>query len=158
MESPGGTPTSASSLVDGRPQRIYFHHGIGGIGNYHKVHRIDAANPAFGHRTRLPRSLQAFFSSGTGGVGNLRTISEASALTAEEQLSRARARDSAFPMNWTVGIGGVGNRRGRIQQQPRCSGSSAADSVYSGQALRLGMAEIIRRKIAEKVLRRGNGV
>ena len=69
-------------------------------------------------------------------------------MTEEEEMARARARNTHHPMRWFVGIGGIGNRRMRRQQSPSSDFSGiTANTEYSTQALPYGAADIMRRKM-----------
>lgn len=153
MHTTSSSETSETSLVGDRPKTMYFHGGIGGVGNYRKVIRDDTTDPTpkprtrQPHRSHLPRSLTGLFSSGIGGAGNMHTRAEEAALTAEEEMKRARIRESHFAKRWFVGIGGMGNRRSmRHQNSPGNLTSSTASSSYSD----IGAAEVLKQKLLGK--------
>lgn len=59
-----------------------------------------------------------------------------------------KPRESHFPSRWFIGIGGLGNRRSRRQHSPSSDMSATTvTSEYSSQALPLGAADVMRRKI-----------
>lgn len=133
-----------SALVRGRPKTTYYHNGIGGRGNYHK--RAEDTDPTAHQQRRphFPRSIAAFFS----GNGNLHNASKTPTLTEEEELSHGKVRELHFPSRWFIGIGGLRNRRARRQHSSSSDMSATTmTSEYSTQALPLGAADIIRRKI-----------
>ena len=154
--------TSRSSLVEGRPSTMYFHTGIGGAGNYHKAYATDASNvptptrPRYNYdqRSYLPRSLHSLVSTGIGGAGNIRGTPQVATLSAEEELARSRVRESHSPLRWFVGIGGMGNRTRKRYESPSSSMTCSTSSQYSGQALPLGAAEILKRKMGELLMRK----
>lgn len=132
-----------STVLRGRPKTTYYHNGIGGRGNYHK--RAEDTDPTSRQQrsSHFPRSIAAFF-----GGGNLQNASKTPTLTEEEELSHAKARELPFPSRWFIGIGGLGNRRVRRRHSP--SSNMSATTVtpeYSNQALPLGAADVMRRKI-----------
>lgn len=78
----------------------------------------------------------------------MHTREQAAALTEEEELARARVRSSHGPMRWFVGIGGIGNKRTRAQDDPDNHNTRTTNnSEFSTQALPYGAAEIMRRKL-----------
>lgn len=133
-----------SALVRGRPKPTYYHNGIGGRGNYHK--RAEHADSTIRQQRRphLPRSIAAIFSSN----GNLHNASKTPTLTKEEELSHGKFREIHCPSRWFIGIEGLRNRRARRQDSPSSNMSATTvTSQYSTQALPLGAADVIRRKI-----------
>ncbi|KAI4215070.1 MAG: hypothetical protein LQ351_002385 [Letrouitia transgressa] len=147
--------TSTSSLVRGRPKTVYFHGGIGGAGNYRKVVRTDDESLGPHPRTEprrspLPRAINSFFRSNNSGRANVTSNPKRPALTTEEELAQSKVGDRHSPSRGFFGIGGKGNRRARRQQSPS-SDTTNADSGYasqhSGQAVDLGAAEFMRRKM-----------
>ena len=130
---------------------MYFHGGIGGAGNYRKVVRDDTTDFTPKPRTRqpnrshLPGSLTGLFSSGIGGAGNMHTRAEEAALTVEEEMKRARIRESHFAKRWFVGIGGMGNRRCIRRQNP--SGNLTSTSSNCSH---IGAAEVLKNKLLNK--------
>lgn len=135
-----------STLVRGRPKPTYYHNGIGGRGNYHK--RAEDADPTSRRprRSHFPRSIAALF----GGSGHLQNASKTPTLTEEEDLTHAKVRELplSFPSRWFIGIGSLGNRRMRRQHSPGSDMSATTvTSEYSSQALPLGAADVMRRKI-----------
>ena len=148
----------ANSTLNGeRPSSVYLHTGIGGRGNYHKftppedVTPISTSpQPPQSQRTRLPR-LQALFSSGVGGAGNIHPISEIPSLTVEEEQARTKIRESNSPLSWFVGIGGLGNRRRTRHGAKRESIREESDSDFSEKALPVGMAEMLRVRLRQKM-------
>ncbi|KAL8744651.1 MAG: hypothetical protein Q9190_003134, partial [Brigantiaea leucoxantha] len=168
--------TSTSSLVRGRPKTVYFHGGIGGAGNYRKVIRTDDENQGPHPRTEprrspLPRAFHSLFNSSGSGNGNGNGNGSGNnggngggassvppsygrpALTVEEELEHSKARSTPSPSRGFFGIGGLGNRRTRRQQSPGSdmtigtNADSGYASQYSGQAVDLGAAELMRRKM-----------
>lgn len=132
-----------SALVRGRPKTTYYHNGIGGRGNYHK--RAEDPDPTSRQqrRSHFPRSIAAFF----GGSGN-HNASKTSTLTEEDELSHAKGRELHFTSRWFIGIGGLRNRRVPRHHSPSSDMSATTvTSEYSNQALPLGAADIMRRKI-----------
>ncbi|MCJ1304941.1 hypothetical protein MMC08_007754 [Hypocenomyce scalaris] len=148
--------SSKSSLIAGdRNSKVYFHQGIGGAGNYRKVEPSKLSNSSTRsnysrqHRPHMARSMREFFSSGIGGAGNVHSRSEAAILSSSEELARARARESNIPTSWYYGIGGIGNHRKSTRQVSGSPGSSLSsrEPGYSDQALPLGAANALKRKM-----------
>ena len=160
---PLSMPISSSGHVSERPATVYLHTGIGGAGNYHKYSKgaadsliTSSSSRSRQHpRARFPRSLQSLFCSGIGGAGNVHPISAISSLTAEEEVSRAKVRDSHFRLAWFVGIGGIGNRIRNRQEITKESLEEESESEYSEKALPMGAAEIIKTRMREKLSARG---
>lgn len=134
------------SVARGRPKPTYYHNGIGGRGNYHK--RADDADPSSRQRrSHFPRSLAAWFS--RGGSGN---TPKQHVLAAEGESSNMKARELCFPSRWLIKIRALGGRGVRRQHSPssNISATTATPSEYTGEALPLGVAYVIRRKILGK--------
>ena len=119
-----------------------------------KVIRDDTAEPTLHPRTEprrsyLPKSLTGLFSSGVGGAGNMHSQAEEASLTQDEELTRARIRESHFAKRWFVGIGGAGNLRGSRRQHSPSSDvtNTTSSSDYSGKPTDIGTAEVLRRKL-----------
>ena len=120
-----------------------------------KVIKDDPALPTFKPRTRqprtshLPRSLTGFFTSGVGGAGNMHTRAEEASLTPEEEVARARIRQSHFAKRWFVGIGGMGNMRSsRRQQSPSSDYSDFIKTAeQANRPAHIGAAEALKRKL-----------
>ena len=150
LEKMHTTSSSETSLVDDRPKTMYFHGGIGGAGNYRKVVRDDTTVPTPKPRARqpnrshLPRSLTGLFSSGIGGAGNMHTRAQEAALTAEEEIKRARIRESHLAKRWFVGIGGMGNRRSIHRQN---SPGNTMTTSTSSTCSHIGAAELLKKKL-----------
>lgn len=150
MPSPPPSPPFPSTMNESmpsflprsRPKTNYYHNGIGGRGNYHK--RAEKADPpSREHRPHFPRSIVAFFNIGSSG-----NLQKRNALAAEDGLSHGKVRESHFPSKWLIGIGGLGDRRSLRQRSPSSDMSATTvTSEYSNQALPLGAADVIRRKI-----------
>lgn len=158
-EKMGTASFSKTSLVDNRPQPVYFHGGIGGAGNYRKIIRDENTALASKPQTRqpkgrhLPRSLKGLFSSGIGGAGNMHTRVEEAPLTAEEEMKRARIRESHIAQRRHIGIGGMGNRKGmRRQDSP---GNLTTSTTTSSSSSHIGAAEVLKNKLLKLVKRSG---
>ena len=155
-------PTSTASLVPDRPATVYLHTGIGGAGNYHKLHRthdseLAACSPRSRrhHRTLFPRAWQSIFGSGKGGSSIAHTITATPAPGFVEEMTRVRSPESNFPSTWFVGIGGIGNLIRTRQTSKKETFDEDGDdtaSEYSEKALPLGAAETIKRRMREKLM------
>lgn len=133
-----------SPLARRRPKTTYYHNGIGGRGNYHK--RAEDTDPTSHQqrRSNFPRSIAAFFS----GSENLQNASKTPTFKEEEELSHPKVRELHFPSRWFISIGSLGNRRARRQHSPSSDMSATTvTSEHSTQALPLGAADVMRRKI-----------
>ena len=138
-------------MARGRPKTTYYHNGIGGRGNYHK--RDDETDPTSHQqrRSNISRSIAAFFSGSIGGYGNFHHVSEVPTSTGDEELAHSKVRELHLPSRWFVRIGRFGNRRPRRQYSPSSDMSaSTVTSEYGNQALPLGAADVMRRKILGK--------
>ena len=75
----------------------------------------------------------------------MHTRAEEPALTAEEEMERARIRESHFKRRWFVGVGGMGNRKGlRRQHSP---GTDTTNTTSSSSFSEVGVAEALRTKL-----------
>ncbi|MCJ1486736.1 hypothetical protein MMC06_006914 [Schaereria dolodes] len=156
---------STSTLVNGRPATMYIRTGIGGRGNYHKTSVVDELTittsardrQIYDQRSYLPRTLHSIFTSGIGGVGNTHGLREAAALDTQEEMDRSRFRESRVPSSRFVGIGGSGNILPKRRLSPSSTETTSPASLsqqYSGQALPVGVAEVLRRKLASAFSRK----
>lgn len=131
------------AVAQGRPKTTYYHNGIGGRGNYYK--RAEYADPASRQeRARVSRWLAAFFS-----TGDSRNIPKRHTLTVDGESSIGKAREPIFPSRWFIRIGALGGRRSQRQHSPNSdlSATTVTASEYNKQALPLGAAYVMRRKI-----------
>lgn len=131
------------AVAQGRPKTTYYHNGIGGRGNYHK--RTEYADPASRQeRARFPRSLAAFLNR-----GDSRNKPKRHTLTVDGESSVGKARDPIFLSRWLRRIGALGSRRSQRQHSPNSdlSATTVTASEYNNQALPLGAAYVMRRKI-----------
>ena len=77
----------------------------------------------------------------------MHTRAEEPALTPEEEMARARIRQSYGPKRWFVGIGGMGNLKGRRQPSPSSLTNTTTDSDSDNRPPPIGAAEALRRKL-----------
>lgn len=76
----------------------------------------------------------------------MHTRAEEAALSAEEELMRAKILEEHFAKRWFVGIGGKGNRRDlRPEHSPKSHLSNTITSSH--QTSHLGAAEALKRKL-----------
>lgn len=131
------------AVAQGRPKTTYYHNGIGGRGNYHK--RAEYADPASRQeRARFPRSLAALFSR-----GDSRNIPKRHTLTVDGESSIGKTREQIFTSGWFIRIGALGSKRSQRQHSPNhdLSATTVTASEYNNQALPLGVAYVMKRKI-----------
>lgn len=135
--------------AQGRPKTTYYHNGIGGRGNYHK--RTEYADPASRQESaRFPRALADFFSkSDSLSKSDSKNIQKRHNLTVNGESSIGKARESISHWRRLIGIGALGSRRSQRQhsQNSDPSATTVTASEYNNQALPLGAAYVIRRKI-----------
>lgn len=94
------------------------------------------------------------FSTGIGGAGNIHDASKRAVISFTEGLARRRTRDDSSPAGYFVGIGGAGNRRGSKRSRASSTSSSQA-SAYSEEALPVGGADMLWRKISRVLAFKG---
>lgn len=132
-----------SSIARDRPKTTYYHNGIGGRGNYHK--RAEDADPSsHQRRSHFAQSLAAFFS-----IGDSRNASKQHVSKKEGDGTLEKGQELRFPSRWFTGIVALGSRGARRKHSPSndMSATTVRPSCYSSQALPLGAAYVIRRKI-----------
>lgn len=132
-----------SSIARGHPKTTYYHNGIGGRGNYYK--RTEDADPSsHQRRSHFAQSLAAFFT-----IGGSENASKQHVFKKEGDSSIEKGQESRFPSRWFAGIVALGSRGARRKHSPSndMSDTTVRPSSCSSQALPLGAAYLIRRKI-----------
>ncbi|KAH8893319.1 hypothetical protein GQ53DRAFT_109945 [Thozetella sp. PMI_491] len=108
----------------------YTHAGRGGVGN---MFRAPTTTPAAGVPTKAKASSSSTgrFYSGRGGAGNAHTASERTAISFDEEFSRAEVREKQATISY-VGRGGAGNIFSTSEpRKERKHSSSSAHSFSS---------------------------